>query len=787
MTNSVASAQKRIGRRPRDLVTLVVVLLTTVLITILGTLAAQTTAGLDADLTTASRELPSFVLFILNTIGATAIIFVPILVSISLILRNRSRQLIDALLASGISVLFLITLSILIIQSDSPRLILALTGGLQTLGVTPLDPLIAGLISFLVIARIFDRGKLGLIATLSVISVIFASLIAGQTTIVAQIINLLLGWSVGLIVRYGFGTPINRASIDKIKSAIEADGPEVSVIELALETTESRIFHVSLSNGKKLNVWVFDWELQGSGVMGSWWRGLTVRTSGDFRGMGIRKRVERTALLTHSLADLGIIVPNVEMVREIEPDSIFIALENINGITLAEHLRSGNKLTSSQLAQLLQDVKKMHDADIVHRSLATENILITPSGEIAFSGVHSGSIAATDLQQRVDLVEALVTAARLTSTKEATDTAKQIFDVKELLKVIPAIQRVAMSRKTREYLRIDKQILKNLRTELATLAPSADLRPIQFQRINWRNVLLAVASVFALYLLVPQFSQINIREIITTAQWQWAGIALVGSGLTYVASTSILLSFVPIKISWLRTLQAQLAASFATLVTPPALGSVAVNIRFLNRSGLSSPAAASAVGVSQVVIFFVHIFLLVVFGVVAGSQTKLSFRPPRITLVIIVFLIALIIIALSFTKIRNWLLIKTRPFFTQLLPTFTVIVQQPKRLIASIVSSTLLNIFYIIAFYTSVKAFGGDIPFATVAFVYLAGSTLGQVAPVPGGIGAVEAALVAGLTATGFPSGIALSAVLLYRVVTFWLPVIPGWFAFMNLQKKNIL
>jgi uncharacterized membrane protein YbhN (UPF0104 family) len=47
--------------------------------------------------------------------------------------------------------------------------------------------------------------------------------------------------------------------------------------------------------------------------------------------------------------------------------------------------------------------------------------------------------------------------------------------------------------------------------------------------------------------------------------------------------------------------------------------------------------------------------------------------------------------------------------------------------------------------------------------------------------------LVAGLTAAGVASGMALSGVLLYRVVTFWLPVIPGWYSFANLQSKNLL
>ena len=92
---------RKAARRPRDLVSLLVSLGITLLVTIVGTLAAQTTAGIDADLTTATRVLPSFVLIVINTIGATAIIFVPVLVGISLVIRGRARQLVDASLAAG--------------------------------------------------------------------------------------------------------------------------------------------------------------------------------------------------------------------------------------------------------------------------------------------------------------------------------------------------------------------------------------------------------------------------------------------------------------------------------------------------------------------------------------------------------------------------------------------------------------------------------------------------------------------------------------------------------------
>ena len=787
MTIPMTNSSRRAARRPRDLVTLLATLAVTALVTALGTFAAQTTAGLDADLTTATRVLPSFVLFVLNTIGATSIIFVPVLVGISLLTRNRTRQLVDALLAAGLSVLTLVAISILVVQSNSPRLILALTGGIQTEGVTPLDPLIAGLISFLVIARVFDRGKLGLIATISVIALSFASLVAGQTTIVTQLVNILLGWAIGLAVRYSFGTPINRASVEKLVEALNSGGLIVDQIELSLETSEGRIFRAVLKTGAQINVWVFDWELQGSGVLGSWWRGLNVKTSGDFRGMSIRRRVERTALLTYAISATGVRVPEVELVREIEPDSIFIALENLSGSSFAEINSRKIQITASQIEKFLTDVKTMHDADIAHRSLAAENIYVTQSGDIAITGVHSGTVAATELQQRVDLAEALVTAARSSSVSVTVEIAKKLFTTKELVRNIPAIQSIAMSRKTRQYLKNNKELLKDLRKSLGALAPSADIQPISFQRINWRNILLASVSVIALYVLVPQFSQIDIADLVQTAQWNWAGIALAGSVFTYFASTSLLLAFITTKINWFKTLQAQLAASFATLVTPPTLGSVAVNIRFLNKSGVPGPAAATAVGVSQVVIFFIHIILLVIFGVIAGTQTDFSFRPPRFTLVIVVIVFAIVIIMFSIAAFRNWLINKARPLIDQIGPTLAIIVQQPQRLLSSIASSLVLNFSYIISFYAALIAFGSDISIATAAFVYLAGATIGQAAPTPGGIGAVEAALVAGLTAAGVPSGTALSGVLLYRVVTFWLPVLPGWYAFVNLQRKNNL
>ena len=73
------------------------------------------------------------------------------------------------------------------------------------------------------------------------------------------------------------------------------------------------------------------------------------------------------------------------------------------------------------------------------------------------------------------------------------------------------------------------------------------------------------------------------------------------------------------------------------------------------------------------------------------------------------------------------------------------------------------------------NAFDGGVSLAQVGAVYLGASLLAAAAPTPGGLGAMEAALVAGFTAIGMDGAIAVATVLSYRLATYWLPILPGW------------
>lgn len=257
--------------------------------------------------------------------------------------------------------------------------------------------------------------------------------------------------------------------------------------------------------------------------------------------------------------------------------------------------------------------------------------------------------------------------------------------------------------------------------------------------------------------------------------------------MTYPGAAWSLTGFVPEKLKLHRTIAAQLAGDFATLVAPPTLGAVAINLRYLQKSGVHPALATASIGVSQVAAFMVHILLLLGFGVAAGTQQDFSFEPPRGVILAVAAVLILIAGAFLLPPVRKLVWDRAGPLLKQVGPRLVTVAQQPWKIVEGVGGMIVLNLGYILCLAACVTAFGGGLSWAAIAVVYLTGSVVGQAAPTPGGLGAVEAAMAAGLTLAGLDSGLAFSAVLLYRVITFWLPTVPGYFAFNWLQRNNYL
>jgi uncharacterized protein (TIRG00374 family) len=100
----------------------------------------------------------------------------------------------------------------------------------------------------------------------------------------------------------------------------------------------------------------------------------------------------------------------------------------------------------------------------------------------------------------------------------------------------------------------------------------------------------------------------------------------------------------------------------------------------------------------------------------------------------------------------------------------------------ALLGSIIYWAFNIAVLWACFHAFGDPPPLAVIIQGYFVGF-LGNLLPLPGGIGGVDGGMIGAFAAFGVPLPLVVPAVLAYRVFTFWLPTIPGAIAYFQLRR----
>ncbi|WP_030207211.1 lysylphosphatidylglycerol synthase transmembrane domain-containing protein [Streptomyces bikiniensis] len=336
----------------------------------------------------------------------------------------------------------------------------------------------------------------------------------------------------------------------------------------------------------------------------------------------------------------------------------------------------------------------------------------------------------------------------------------------------------------------EEDLLAQIRQQVLLIRPQAPVEPVRLERIKPRTLVSLIAGAVAAYFLLSQVASTPLSTI-SQADWRWVAAAVLFSALSYVAAAMSLLGFVPERVGFWRTVVAQVAGSFVKIVAPAAVGGVALNTRFLQRSGVRPGLAVASVGASQLFGLGAHILLLLSFGYLTGTEKSQSFTPSRTVIAGLLTVAVLVLVVTAIPFMRKFVSTRLRSLFAGVVPRMLDVLQRPVKLVTGISGMLLLTGAFVLCLDASIRAFGHDslsISYASVAVVFLAGNALGSAAPTPGGVGAVEGALIGGLVAVGqIPIEVATPAVLLYRLLTLWLPVLPGWLCFNWLTKREAL
>ncbi|MEU2982301.1 lysylphosphatidylglycerol synthase transmembrane domain-containing protein, partial [Streptomyces hirsutus] len=336
----------------------------------------------------------------------------------------------------------------------------------------------------------------------------------------------------------------------------------------------------------------------------------------------------------------------------------------------------------------------------------------------------------------------------------------------------------------------EEDMLTQIRHEVLRIRPQAPVEPVRLERVRPRTLISFIAGAIGGYFLLTQLTHIEFGPLIANAEWGWVAAAALFSAASYFAAALALLGFVPERVPFVRTVAAQVAGSFVKIVAPAAVGGVALNTRFLQRAGVRPGLAVASVGASQLFGLGCHILMLLAFGYLTGTEKTPSLSPSRTVIAGLLTVAVLVLVVTSVPFLRKFLFTRVRSLFAGVVPRMLDVLQRPQKLVTGIGGMLLLTACFVLCLYASVHAFGDgttSISLAGVAVVFLAGNALGSAAPTPGGVGAVEATLTVGLIAVGLPSEVAAPAVLLFRLLTLWLPVLPGWLAFNHLTRKEAL
>ncbi|WP_443062143.1 lysylphosphatidylglycerol synthase transmembrane domain-containing protein [Streptomyces sp. NBC_00386] len=236
-------------------------------------------------------------------------------------------------------------------------------------------------------------------------------------------------------------------------------------------------------------------------------------------------------------------------------------------------------------------------------------------------------------------------------------------------------------------------------------------------------------------------------------------------------------------------LASQLAAGAANHVLPASIGAHAVTLRFLRGRGIPLARATASLALYSLVKPVARIPVLIVFLMAVGDTLRFgALAPDRSTLLAAAgsAALGLTTVCLLVTTVRPL----RRPavdFVRTALTDVRILHTRPSRVLALWGGSAVAPVLQGSTIAAVGFALGLPLSWAQVVFALLIASTAVGAVPAPGGIGPVDAAMVFTMVSLGAPTGLSTATVIGYRVLTVWIPLLPGTLILSALVHRKVL
>ncbi|MFW2381167.1 MAG: flippase-like domain-containing protein [Acidimicrobiales bacterium] len=650
----------------------------------------------------------------------------------------------------------------------------------------PGDPLLAGATAMFVVATSYlSRLTVSRLGALLVAYAVFSVLASGLPA-VGFITDLGVGLAIGSAALLVFGRHDLTPDLNQIRRALESVGVRVDTIEPTHDPTGASGSWTALTTAKQpLRIQTLGRDDISSDLMVRAYRWVRLRKTGDHRPfVSLNRAADHQALVSLTAAAAGVRTPAVLAVADVGVDNKVLAF--------ADHEERAHSdedgLTDEELESLWRVVTRLHERKIAHHDLRLANVGWDRGNQPWLLNLGFAETAASEQALGTDLAELLASTSAAVGPDRALSAAHSVGGPQVLMLALPWLQPLALSAGTRAA--VGEEGLSALRQTMVDQFGLPAEEPVALERVSGKNLFVLATIGLSAWFLIPQLADIdNIWREARSASPPWVLLAVVFSIATYVAATSSLLGAIPFRLRFWPALLAQIASSFANRITPAKLGGVATNIRYFQCHGVPTTVSVTAVGLNAIAGVAVHVLLTLWFLLLAsGTENSGGLALPSTRIVVLVLLIVAAVIGASVALpvTRRQLAAYVVPQLRSGWEAIRVISHSPSRLVLLFGGAAMITLSYLAAMTASLRAFDSTISFPLIGLLFLTGSAVANAAPTPGGLGAAEAALIAAFS-TVEDAAIVIPAVFLYRLVTFWLPILPGWAALTFLRHTDNL
>lgn len=605
---------------------------------------------------------------------------------------------------------------------------------------------------------------------------------------VGALAGVILGWGTGIVWHLVLGAPGRVTSEQAVRTALEEAGlPCGTVVAVPRRWLRPFEFDITTGSGEQLRMTVVRRLHRLTGPAHRWRRLLaSVEDRYEPTLTTPAHEVAHSAYMSLLAERAGIGVVPLVLAGEIEHGPPFLLRRRIVGRRLCTV--AGDDVTDTVLDRIWRCVGLLGESNIAHHGLRADNIVLDDDNRPRIIDFTSSRVGGPAGQVPQDVAEMLASVASVVGVGRAVDSAVRSVPTQALCDALPHLQWLALPGPLRRQLSGGRGQLARLRQALADQIghPSprfrSPVRPV--------TLLVLIAVGLAIYLLLPELSGFaQVRASLYRADWRWIAVAIVAGFAGVAASAVTILGSSRQTLPLGKTTAVQLAAAFTGRTTVAGVGFYGINVVFLERAGLTRAHAVGVVVLNRAMVGAVTggvtaLSALVIGGAVPVDDIAIPTGWPVIAVgVALVALVALLASPVGRRRVWAPLLVQLREVVRELAP----VLRRPVRALQLFGGALVFLALQAAGLAATLAAFQPHFPLLAVLAVYVVGSTLGQLVPTPGGLGAVEAATIAGLTAIGIGPANAVAAVLTSRVLTFWLPALPGLVAFRLLQRHDVI